>query len=385
MNRPCPLPHGAWDPIPAFWDEFGGDGLDAAKWHPNNPGWLGREPGYFNPQNVRVREGMLHLDAKREDLPGVPPRYHTFTTAAVKSRNTVRYGYFEIRARAMDARASSAFWFYDGSPEQWTEIDVFEIGARRYPNRYFMNTHVFHTLVETTHWDKSQIWEAPYNLSQEFHVYGLEWDRDQIAFWIDGQVVRREANTHWHQALTLNFDSETFPDWFGLPEAGELPATFSIDYVRAWRRRDGPPDDKPLTVEFRFPGRQAGADESRFRLPAQEGGVLAIRAKGGDERPAKVLLELDDEAFFAAQTGDTVRRRVTVRDRAGKELGLDLAWTRQPRKGGDGTSLKAATPHGYHPCGVDVVPAARPAAAAAEEYRFQAEGGAEVRVTVRYP
>lgn len=249
-----------------------------------------------------------------------------------------------------------------------------------------MNTHVFHALVETTHWDRSRTWEAPYNRSQEVHVYGLEWNRDEIVFWIDGQVVRRDANTHWHQALTLNFDSETFPDWSGLPEAGELPATFSTDYVRAWRRRDGPPDDKPLAVEFRFPGRQAGTEESRFRLRAVEGGVLTLRTKGGDERPAKVLLELDDEALLAAQAGETARRRVTVRDRAGKELSFDMAWSRQPRKGSDGTSLNAATPHGYHPCGVDVVPAAMPASVAAEEeYRLEAEGGADVRVTVRYP
>lgn len=44
-------------------------------------------------------------------------------------------------------------------------------------------------------------------------------------------------NTRWHQPLYLNLDAETQPDWFGLPDNAELPATFSIDYVRSWQRQ----------------------------------------------------------------------------------------------------------------------------------------------------
>ena len=56
-------------------------------------------------------------------------------------------------------------------------------------------------------------------------------------------------NTHWHQPLTLNFDSETMPKWFGLPDPGTLPSTFSIEYVRAWKRLDGPPDESPHVAD----------------------------------------------------------------------------------------------------------------------------------------
>jgi hypothetical protein len=38
----------------------------------------------------------------------------------------------------------------------------------------------------------------------------------------------------------MNFDSETMPDWFGLPREEDLPSTFSIEYVRAWKRADQP-------------------------------------------------------------------------------------------------------------------------------------------------
>jgi hypothetical protein len=33
----------------------------------------------------------------------------------------------------------------------------------------------------------------------------------------------------------MNFDSETMPEWFGLPDPKTLPASFSIEYVRSWR------------------------------------------------------------------------------------------------------------------------------------------------------
>jgi hypothetical protein len=49
-------------------------------------------------------------------------------------------------------------------------------------------------------------------------------------------AVRRVENTHWHQPLNLMFDSETMPDWMGLPDDVDLPSTYKIDYIRAWKR-----------------------------------------------------------------------------------------------------------------------------------------------------
>ncbi len=54
---------------------------------------------------------------------------------------------------------------------------------------------------------------------------------------VDGVAVQSVENTHWHQPLYLIFDSKTMPEWFGMPVAGDLPSTFSIEYVRAWKRK----------------------------------------------------------------------------------------------------------------------------------------------------
>ena len=177
----------------------------------------------------------------RQEEPGAPNRkegYHTYTCAAVKSKTTVLYGYFEVRCKPMKSAGSSSFWFYDSTEDWWTEIDVFEIGGGSpgYERKYNMNVHVFRTPEEERHWSDHSVWVAPADLADDFHVYALEWDEKEIKWYFDSQEVRRVENTHWHQPLTLNFDSETMPKWFGLPKDEDLPSTYRIDYVRAWKK-----------------------------------------------------------------------------------------------------------------------------------------------------
>lgn len=231
-----------WVTIPELTDEFNGHSLDTEKWHDHNPRWKGRKPGFFSPNNVAVKDGELQLTAKAEDRPDVPSGYHTFTTAAVKSTTLVKYGYFEARCKAMDSRASSAFWFYQNTPEIWTEIDVFEIGGRApgHEKAVHMNAHVFHTpnYKGTTkdHITDPKTWEAAGRLADRYHVYGLEWDKNHIKWYVDGKCVRTKKNEYWHQPLHMNFDSETMGNWFGLPKKENLPSTFRIDYIRSWKK-----------------------------------------------------------------------------------------------------------------------------------------------------
>jgi len=227
-----------WEPILELTDEFDGDKLDSTKWHDHNPGWKGRQPGFFSRNNVSVSDGKLHLTARAENLEDVPEGYHTFTTAAVKSTTLVRFGYFEIKCRPMKSKASSSFWFYNSTKQEWTEIDVFEICGvgDKWKNTLNMNAHVFQTPKEKKHWSKGGKWIAPFNLADDCHVYAVEWNKKVIKWYVDGKVVRELQNTHWHQPLHMNFDSETMPKWFGLPKKENLPSTFTIEYVRSWRK-----------------------------------------------------------------------------------------------------------------------------------------------------
>lgn len=233
-----PKGSGNWRKLESLSDEFDGKGLDANKWHDHNPHWKGRPPALFVRENVRVSNGRLLLTAREQDVADAPDGFHSFTTASVKSKVEVRYGYFEICCRAMPSRVSSAFWFYRATDERWTEIDVFEIAGRgEYARKVHMNAHVFRSPERgERHQAFPDVWEASFDLTKKDHTFGLLWNKESLEWYVDGRLVRKLKNSDWHQALHLTIDSETFPDWFGLPDPENLPATFSIDWVRAWQR-----------------------------------------------------------------------------------------------------------------------------------------------------
>lgn len=288
---------GQWQPIPELTDEFDAANLDKTKWHDSNPQWQGRQPALFRPSNVKVQDGKLHLTACVETVPNAPEGYHTFTTAAVKSTTKVLYGYFEIKCKPMKSKATSAFWFYENEPAIWTEIDVFEIGAAApgEERNHHTNAHVFHAPEVKKHLTHGAIWKAPYDLASDYHVYALAWNKDEIKWFVDGQLVRTLKNQYWHQPLTLNFDSETMPDWFGLPAKEELPATFSIEYVRSWKRTD------QINAEATHAAhtRRIPASTANLLVAAQTSGNLDTFQKGVRGTPNTIIFDPVKNAFAA--------------------------------------------------------------------------------------
>ena len=231
-----------WEKYQPMSDEFDRDFLDTNKWVRNLEWWKGREPALFKAENVTVSGGQLKLTMRHEPVPERfrQSGYHDYTSAALHSKDRTCYGYFEVKARPMNSAGSSSFWFQGDSVPGWaTEIDVFEIGGKapRNENKYNMTLHVFATPAKRKHWSLGTHWDAPWRLAEDFHVYGLEWDKQDIKYYVDGVLVRQVQNTHWQQPLYLIFDSETMPEWFGMPNDNDLPSTFSIQYVRAWKRR----------------------------------------------------------------------------------------------------------------------------------------------------
>ena len=86
-------------------------------------------------------------------------------------------------------------------------------------------------------WPKSLL-DKLFSVRWPCHAHAVEWDARQIKFYVGGRTVHSVEDTHWHQPLQMNFDGQTMPEWFGLPKAEDLPSTFSIEYVRSWRRAE---------------------------------------------------------------------------------------------------------------------------------------------------
>ncbi len=242
-----PLLQGTWEEIVQLTDEFEDANLDAAKWNNMDPKWVGRHPSYFEPNNISVLNGGLHLTSReinsQDNLPQETENgKYTHAAAAVKSKVKVKYGYFEIKAKAGDSKFWNSFWFYDDTPDDtpknWTEIDVFEVvGSRDYLVR---TAHHFRSpTFKGTDKDHLRSQREEYNFSStDYHIYGLNWNKDNITWYVDGDEVFTTPNYHWHQALYMIFDTEVNLEWPKIPESNTLPSDFKIDYVRSWKRKD---------------------------------------------------------------------------------------------------------------------------------------------------
>lgn len=226
-------------------DEFTGTAIESSKWVTLYPGWNGRFPSWFCSSNVTIENHAANLTMRKEHLPEMEEGYQ-YTTGVIRSLSTFRYGYCEIKAQCMASAGSSAFYLNNVQADWWTEIDVFEIGGRApgYEQVIHTNLHEFYhsenvkapyVIDETTHttdpFSRAMNWRP----DAAFHVYGIEWDRNTIKWYVDGLMIRETPNTKWHQEQYINIDSETMPDWFGLPDEKDLPSTFVIDYVRTWQ------------------------------------------------------------------------------------------------------------------------------------------------------
>ncbi len=253
LNNDFPLSDqlnkGGWSKFAPLSDEWNAAKLDESKWWNHNPTWYGRAPSRYMARNVTVKDGKLGIAMSSDESLPVEKlypegdEYRKYAAASIVGKTPVLYGYFEIRARAMNSAASSAFWLSGGSVDKNSkthkiEIDVFEIGGKApgFEEKYNMNAHVFqHPLTGDQHFSKGGSWVAPYRLADEYHVYGLEWTPDFIRYFVDGVPVRSQKNTHWHAPMNLIFDTETMGNWLGMPDDKDLPSVFETDYLRAWK------------------------------------------------------------------------------------------------------------------------------------------------------
>ena len=74
------------------------------------------------------------------------------------------------------------------------------------------------------------------DLSREFHGYGLEWNEQELVFYFDGKVLRREPNVFCHGAAPVWLSSAIIK-WAG-PVTDQIDGTsMDVDWVRVYQRK----------------------------------------------------------------------------------------------------------------------------------------------------
>jgi len=216
-----------------FRDEFGGVGLDRAKW--NDCYWHGRTHGnelqYYAPDGLEVSGGVLRLKAEKRRYEG-----HEYTSGMITSLGKFeqRYGLFEIRAKFPKGKGYwPAFWLLPTSRRWPPEIDVLEILGHE-PNKVYMTVHwrdeqgkhVFHSMN----------WVGP-DFSADFHTFAVEWKPEEIIWYVDGVERARTDKGVPHQPMYLIANLAVGGSWPGSPdESTRFPGFMEIDYIRAYAR-----------------------------------------------------------------------------------------------------------------------------------------------------
>ncbi len=164
--------------------------------------------GLFRPANVKTRQGGgLSLTVVEEPL-GV----RNFSAAAISSRGDFLFGRFEATLQATNVPGLvTGFFLHRNSPRQ--EIDVEITGDQ--PNRLLVNVF-YNPGAEGAKFDYGYRGTPVsialgFDASKALHRFAIEWEANEIRWFVDGELVHRRVN--WaptpipHLPMTLHVNT----------------------------------------------------------------------------------------------------------------------------------------------------------------------------------
>jgi beta-glucanase (GH16 family) len=222
-----PQKNGDW--VLTFADEFNASELDLSRWAPHDPFTRDHQLQAYAPESLTVSGGQLHIVARRQGETGqyVSGIVSTFGIFAQT------YGRFEIRCRVPAGRGlGPRFQLLPVPLAPLPAIDVFETTGSSPSKVFFANRWG----TEQTERSFSDSFTGP-DLSMGFHTLAVEWERDGIAWFIDGNQKFRAVDGIPHQPMYLLLELAVERNPARAPDAATtLPATFDIDYIRVYQR-----------------------------------------------------------------------------------------------------------------------------------------------------
>jgi beta-glucanase (GH16 family) len=241
-------------------DEFNGKNgsqPDPSKWTYDigGNGWGNRELEYYTsrPENARIENGNLVITAREEPYRGPNGTDFDYTSARLKTQGlfSQTYGRFEARIKLPAGQGLwPAFWmlgdnFGSAGWPKCGEIDIME-NVGKEPGINHGSLHGPNSTNATSDLTATLALPAGQTLSNDFHVYAIEWEPEAIRFYIDANLYATFSAAQWPPGGTWVFDHRFFlilnvavgGDWPGSPDdTTEFPQTMLVDYVRVYKRR----------------------------------------------------------------------------------------------------------------------------------------------------
>jgi len=252
-----------------FSDEFEEGTLNTKNWLPYYlPQWSSREK---TATNFEILDGSLVLKIDRDQSPwseefngdvkvsslqtgvfsgkmGSSLGQHHITTNCIvreeqesKRLYTSKYGYFEIRAKALPYKNNvCAFWMigFEDVPYKSGEICLMEIKGENVTKASAINGFGVRSFSDTDL--KDEFYENVIEIdATAFNIYAAEWFPNRIDFFINNRKVKTLFQSpSYEMQLMLNI--------YEIPNASveevlkmPYPKRFEIDYVRAYQPKNG--------------------------------------------------------------------------------------------------------------------------------------------------
>jgi len=209
-------------------DEFDGDSLNTNKWEHEVNCWGGgnlEQQCYTDrTDNSVVADGVLKIIAQREDFTG-PAQVDgsgsatlPYTSARLRTMNKGdwKYGRMEIRAKLPYGQGTHpAIWmlptnYVYGGWAASGEIDIMEAinlkTASDSPDAQVgdLESSTFGTLHFGEEWPNNVHSGAEYTLpnnmnpADDFHVYAVEWEKDEIRWYVDNVHFATQRSSGWY-------------------------------------------------------------------------------------------------------------------------------------------------------------------------------------------
>ncbi|QQP92769.1 glycoside hydrolase family 16 protein (plasmid) [Skermanella sp. TT6] len=184
-----------------------------------------------------IADGKLAIEARPTPeilMPSLGSKYISGMLTTEPSFRQ-RYGYFEIRARLPLGRGLwPAFWLVGDTHSEHLEIDVFEVLGHE-PDRIYLTVKAPQRQIGYHEGFRPGI-----RTDHGFHRYGVEWTPDEVVFFLDGAELKR-VNARLDVPMYMIVNLAVGGTWPGQPDkTTEFPARMEIDYIRAYRKLDGP-------------------------------------------------------------------------------------------------------------------------------------------------
>jgi beta-glucanase (GH16 family) len=161
------------------------------------------------------------------------------------------YGRFEARIKLPAGQGIwPAFWMLGEniSSAGWPkcgEIDIME-NVGKEPGINHGSLHGPSSTNATSDQTATITLPAGQKLSDDFHIYAVEWEPDAVRFYLDSNLYATFTAPQWPASGTWVFDHRFFlilnvavgGDWPGSPDAATVfPQRMFVDYVRVYKRK----------------------------------------------------------------------------------------------------------------------------------------------------